>query len=141
MSELPTEHTVALVAPVPDELTQPWWDACRELRLLVRRCASCGRASFPPRPMCPHCWSDDVSWEETDGTGTLYSFAVVHENDLPAFRDSVPYVAAVVELTAGVRMMTTIVSTPFDALAVDAPVEVVFAERGERTFPVFRVRR
>ena len=57
--------------PRPDLETQPWWDAARERRLLIKRCASCGRAHFYPRPFCPHCWSDRVDWEEASGRATL----------------------------------------------------------------------
>ena len=141
MSDAPTPDTVPLTLPVPDPFTASWWMACRERRLLVRSCRSCGRLHFPPRPACPSCWSNDVEWHECAGTGLLYSFSIVRENDLAPFTTAVPYVPAVVELTEGPRLMTTIVDSALHALAVDAPVEVVFVDRGEWTFPTFRLAR
>ena len=40
----------------------------------------------------------------------------MHRNDLPPFRERVPYVAAVVDLEEGPRMMTNVVDCEFDAL-------------------------
>jgi uncharacterized OB-fold protein len=136
---LPTAATVPWTPPIADTFTAPWWHACRERRLLVRQCASCGRAHFPPRPACPHCWSDEVDWREVTGRGSIYSFSVVWENDLPPFASARPYVVAVVELDEGPRLMSTIISSPASALAVGAPVAVEFVDRGDWTFPAFRV--
>lgn len=125
--------------PTPDPSTQPWWDAAREGRLLVKRCADCGRAHFYPRPFCPHCWSANVAWEQASGRGTLYTWSVVHQNDLPPFNERVPYVAAIVELEEGPRMMTNIVDCDPAALAVGMPVEVTFRPATDDvTLPVFR---
>ena len=125
--------------PLPDATTQPWWDAAAEGRLLVVRCASCGEAHFYPRPFCPRCGGDEVSWEEASGDATLYSWSVVHRNDLPPFRDKVPYVAAVVDLAEGPRMMTTVVGAEPPALEVGMALRVAFEELGEGySVPVFR---
>ena len=138
--DLPTAATVPWVAPVADTFSRTWWDACRDHRLLVRRCRTCDVVHFPPRRACPVCWSDEVDWHEVTGRGRLYSYSVVRENDLPAFREAVPYVVAVVDLDEGPRLMTTIIESASDALAVDAAVEVVFVDRGDWTFPAFRLR-
>ena len=94
--------------PTPDLETQPFWDGCKEGRFLIRHCNACGDDHFYPRPFCPKCWSDDVAWKEACGRATLYTYSVVHLNDLPPFNERVPYVAAVVELDEGPRVMTNI---------------------------------
>jgi uncharacterized OB-fold protein len=127
--------------PTPDDDTRPFWDAARQGRLLIKRCAACGRAHHYPRSFCPYCWSRDVAWEDARGTGTVYTFSVVHRNDLPPFNDRVPYVAAVVELDEGPRLMTNVVDCDPDAVACGMPVEVTFRELdGELFAPVFRLR-
>lgn len=112
--------------PQPDLETQPFWDATREGRLLIKCCNACARTHFYPRPFCPYCWSEDVEWVEASGQATLYTWSVVHRNDLPPFPDRVPYVAAVVDLAEGPRMMTNVVGCDFDALAVSMALEAVF---------------
>ena len=112
--------------PHPDLETQPFWDATREGRLLIKRCNACTKTYFYPRPFCPHCWSEDVEWLEASGKATLYTWSVVHRNDLPPFPERVPYVAAIVDLAEGPRMMTNVVECEFEALEVGMALEAVF---------------
>ncbi|MGC9544072.1 Zn-ribbon domain-containing OB-fold protein [Streptomyces sp. UG1] len=121
--------------PEADAFTRTYWDAAAEGRLLVRRCRACGRAHHYPREFCPHCWSEDVDWETASGLATLYTWSVVHRNDLPPFGARTPYVAAVVDLAEGPRMMTEVVECA-DAglLRAGAELEVAFRDG----VPVFR---
>ena len=125
--------------PTVDPETQEFWDAARDGRLLLRRCNACGEASFYTRRFCPSCWSADVAWEQASGQAALYTWSVVHANDLPPFGERVPYVAAIVDLAEGPRMMTNVVECDFDALAIGMALEVTFEERTDDvTVPVFR---
>lgn len=124
--------------PSPDDETRPFWDAAREGRLLIRRCDGCGQAHFYPRPFCPRCWGDAVRWEDACGRATLYTWSVVCVNDLPPFPERVPYVAAMVDLEEGPRMMTNVVDCDFDRLAVGMPLVVRFRPVSDDvTIPVF----
>jgi uncharacterized OB-fold protein len=123
--------------PEPDAFTRPYWEAAAQGRLLLRRCADCGRPHHYPREFCPHCWSDNVTWEPASGRATLYTWSVVHRNDLPPFGERVPYVAAVVDLAEGPRMMTEIVEPGTTGLRAGMAVEVAFRDG----VPVFRPRK
>jgi uncharacterized OB-fold protein len=80
-----------------------------------------------------------VSWEQASGRATLYTWSVVHQNDLPPFAERVPYVAAVVDLEEGPRMMTNVVDCPFEQLRIGMALEVTFRrETEEISLPVFR---
>ncbi|MFI8852538.1 Zn-ribbon domain-containing OB-fold protein [Streptomyces sp. NPDC053499] len=118
--------------PGVDAFTAPYWRAAAAGRLLIRRCGAegCGAAHHYPREFCPHCWSEDVDWEEADGRATLYTWSVVHRNDLPPFDTRVPYVAAVVELAEGPRMMTEITGCPPESLRVGMELRVAFRRAG-----------
>ncbi|MFF3487446.1 Zn-ribbon domain-containing OB-fold protein [Streptomyces sp. NPDC002701] len=133
--------------PEIDAFTRPYWDAACDGHLLLRRCGVCGRAHHYPREFCPHCWSGAVTWERASGRATLYTWSVVHRNDLPPFTARTPYVAAVVDLAEGPRMMTEVVDCGEGALTVGMALEVAFrAQGGEDTagaraavvVPVFR---
>ena len=127
--------------PTIEPETQPFWDAAREGRFLIRRCNACGVAHHYPRPFCPECWSENLEWEEVSGRGTLYTFSTVYVNDLPPFGAQVPYVAAVVDLEEGPRVLTNVVEYDPDELRVDMPVEVVYeALTPDITVPRFRPR-
>jgi uncharacterized OB-fold protein len=125
--------------PVIEDETRPYWEATRDRRLLIRRCRACGAAHFYPRPFCPGCWSDDVVWEEASGRATLYTHSTVYRNDLPPFGERVPYVAAVVDLEEGPRMMTELTGIePADA-QIGMPLEVEYRNlTDEVAVPVFR---
>lgn len=122
--------------PEPDAFTRTYWDAAAQGRLLLRRCADCGRAHHYPREFCPHCWSEHVAWEPAGGHATLYTWSVVHRNDLPPFGQRVPYVAAVVDLAEGPRMMTELVDCGPADLRAGTPLHVAFRDG----VPVFRLR-
>lgn len=125
--------------PQIDDFTQAWWDAAADGRLLIRRCNACGGAHYYPRPFCPTCWSDDGEWEQASGRATLYTWSVVFMNDLPPFNQRLPYIAAVVDLDEGPRMMTTLVDCGAPQLTVGMPVEVTFRRETDTvTVPVFR---
>lgn len=124
--------------PTPDLETQPFWDGAREDKLLIRRCRDCHKTHFYPRPFCPTCWSTNVEWMEASGRATLYTWSVVHRNDLPPFGDRVPYVAAVVELEEGPRMITNVVESEFDSLEVGMALRVAYQPISDDvTIPVF----
>ena len=127
--------------PQIDDFTQEWWDAAADNRLLIRRCNACGAAHYYPRPFCPTCWSEDGVWEQASGRATLYTWSVVFMNDLPPFKERLPYIAAVVDLEEGPRMMTTLVDCEADSLVVGMACEVTFRKDDDPsavTVPVFR---
>ncbi|MFH8490659.1 Zn-ribbon domain-containing OB-fold protein [Streptomyces longisporoflavus] len=117
--------------PEPDAFTRPYWDAASQGHLLVRRCGGCGKAHHYPREFCPYCWSEDGVWERASGDATLYTWSVVHRNDLPPFGSRVPYVAAVVDLAEGPRMMTEVIGCEGAELRIGMALEVAFREAGK----------
>ncbi|MFI1889032.1 Zn-ribbon domain-containing OB-fold protein [Streptomyces jumonjinensis] len=131
-------------APEIDAFTRPFWDAAGRGVLLIRRCLACARAHHYPREFCPYCWSEDVDWETASGRAVLYTWSVVHRNDLPPFDARVPYTAAVVDLDEGPRMMTELVGCEEGAPVIGMALEVAFRTEGDGiAIPLFRpaVRR
>ncbi|MFJ9808141.1 Zn-ribbon domain-containing OB-fold protein [Streptomyces sp. NPDC101158] len=127
--------------PDVDAFTRPYWDAAADGRLLLRHCTACDRPHHYPREFCPHCWSEAVEWRPASGRAVLYTWSVVHRNDLPPFGERVPYVAAVVDLAEGPRMMTEIVDCPESALRIGMDLDVAFRAEGDVQVPVFTPRR
>ncbi len=140
MPEMPRTKTWHL--PVPDVETEAYWEAARDGRLLIKSCNACGEVFFYPRTYCPKCWSSDTEWIEASGRGTVYTFTVVHQNDLPPFNERTPYVVAIVELEEGVRMTSNIEGIAPEDVRCDMPVAVAFraearAEDDVVSLPVF----
>jgi uncharacterized OB-fold protein len=126
--------------PQVDSESEPFWQACREGRLLIMRCRACDRSYFYPRRYCPRCWSDETEWLEASGRGTVHTYSVVHQNPAPPFRDWAPYAVVLVDLEEGVRVMANWDrAADLDRLAVGLPVQVTFeAVSDEISLPRFR---
>ncbi|MFE6100895.1 Zn-ribbon domain-containing OB-fold protein [Streptomyces laurentii] len=136
--------------PEADAFSRAYWDAAAEGRLLLRHCADCDRTHHYPREFCPYCWSESVTWRPASGRATLYTWSVVHRNDLPPFGERVPYVAAVVDLAEGPRMMTQVVDCLEERLRIGMELAVTFRAEGAEgaagvaggfMVPVFRPAR
>jgi uncharacterized OB-fold protein len=112
--------------PLVEDDTREFWDAAKQGRLLLRHCRTCGEVHYYPRNFCPSCWSDDVDWVEANGSASLYTWSTVHQNDLPPFHEQIPYVAAIVELDEGPRMMTKIVDHEHTELRIGMPLRARF---------------
>jgi uncharacterized protein len=134
-----------MAAPVPrrdmptiEGESQPFWDAAHNGKLLIASCRACNKVHHYPRPFCPSCWSDQVELIEASGKATLYTYSTVHRNELAPFSERVPYVAAVVELEEGPRLMTNIVDCDPGTLTIGMALKVSFFELSpEVSAPVF----
>ncbi|MFC4946711.1 Zn-ribbon domain-containing OB-fold protein [Pseudonocardia sp. GCM10023141] len=119
-----TPADVARPVPHPTKLTEPFWAACREGRLLVQRCTSCGAHLFLPRPFCSTCLGTDLQWVESSGRGVVVTHTVVWRAQTPAFET--PYVVGIVRLGEGHEMFTNLVEVDVAAVTPGMPVEVRF---------------
>ncbi|MFC4312253.1 Zn-ribbon domain-containing OB-fold protein [Steroidobacter flavus] len=89
--------------PRVTRFTAAFWQALQQGLLKTTRCESCQQLSFPPKPICPHCWTEGVSWQTLSGAGTLYSWTRIHAG--PAiFEPELPYEVGVVDLNDGLRL-------------------------------------
>lgn len=124
--------------PHPSPLTEPFWAACREDRLLVQRCDGCGAHVFIPQEFCRECHAAALTWVQAAGVGHVVTFTVVWRPQTPAFE--VPYVVAVVRLEEGYEMLTNIVGTPPERVTIGAAVRVRFTPVSEAvTLPCFEL--
>jgi len=122
-----------LPIPIADKASAPFFQGAKERRLMLLRCALCGRHRLPGRERCADCWSTEVEWAQASGRGKLHSFGIMHQQYHPAFAEVVPYSFAIVELEEGPRLVTNIVGCPHEELRVDMPVEAVFDDVSEET--------
>lgn len=99
-------------SPTPDRSDeQPatydeWLDAIDSGEAFYLECPA-GHGSLPPRRVCPHTGSTELTHEPLAETGTIETYTVVHVG-ASKFDDDTPYVSAVtdfgpVELTGIVR--------------------------------------
>jgi uncharacterized OB-fold protein len=136
-----TQEAPKITPPVPQPESDFYWEKCKEGELWLRHCKSCDKTYFYPRDICPICFSRDTDWIQSDGKGTLHTFAIVHRGPTPAFRDKAPYVTAVVELQGGARMPTNLVEVDPDPASIKCgmSLEVTFEKLDDNiNLPMFR---
>jgi hypothetical protein len=78
------------------------------------------------------------------GSGTIYSFTITEQNQAKGFAEACPYVMAYVELDEGPRVLTVIVDSDPDDVAVGARVVADYVSQNRDdaeafAVPVFRL--
>jgi uncharacterized protein len=130
--------------PIPDETTQPFWQAAKERRLAVQRCAACGYYNHPPRNMCDACLSQELRFESMSGRGRIYTFTVMHQRDVMGFESEAPFINIVVELEEQpmLLMVSNLPISERERIRIGIPVEVHFEDRGnDVVVPQFKIVR
>jgi len=112
-----TSRPICELSPGPDDVA--WFEATARGELMVRHCEACDKVHFPPRPICPYCFSDRTAFRKCAGLGTIYSFSTLR-------RVEVPYCIAYVTLDEGPTIMTNIVDCALDSIAIGQRVRVAF---------------
>jgi uncharacterized OB-fold protein len=120
----------------------PFFAAAHRHELVVQRCGTCHALRFPARTVCSKCLGRESDWVPVSGRGHVFSVAVMHQANHPAFAAEVPYAVVLIALEEGVRMLSNVVDCPVRDIDIGMPVEVVFDRVSpEVTLPKFRPRR
>lgn len=122
--------------PQPTAISAPYWEGAEQGKLLLQRCAGCGKVRHYPRLICDQCYSFEVDWIEASGRGKVHSWTVAHHAFHPAFADEVPYVLVTVDLEEGVRALGRMPAG--SRVRIDMPVQGRLEKNQEGTpLPVF----
>ncbi|MFN0148781.1 MAG: Zn-ribbon domain-containing OB-fold protein [Dehalococcoidia bacterium] len=127
---MPEAPAVAKPLPQPTPLTQPFWDATRERRLVMPRRKD-GTYFWYPRILEPGTLRDDWTWAPVSGRGTVYSYTIDRRGTAQAFAGDVPYVIAIVELEEGPHFTTNIVGCALEDVRIGMAVEAVFEDASD----------
>jgi uncharacterized OB-fold protein len=115
-------------APAVTDLTRPFWDAAREGRLAIQRCADCRYYNHPPKDACDNCLSTNLTFEDVSGRGSVWSWTVMHQKSVAGFEDAVPYLTALVELDEQpmLLLVTNLPGVTLGAFKIGDRVHVTF---------------
>ena len=130
------------LVPSPTTETQPYWDGLNEARLLLQRCADCGKIRHYPRPVCDACWSMNAAWIDASGRGRvcIAGLPAIMRFRYPGFRrvDLPIRWSPIVDLDEGVRMNAQLRKLDPGGTACGLAVRIAFEEATDRlTLPVF----
>lgn len=125
--------------PVADWETRGYWEGAGRHELVLQRCRRCGTVQHRPRALCVTCMGGEIEHFVASGRGSVWTFTVTEQNQVPPFRDATPYVLAYVELEEGPRLLTNIVGCAPDDVRIGMPVVAEFrADADGLAVPVFR---
>lgn len=129
--------SIKVPGPAPTAVSMPFWQAAKQGELRLQHCGACQQWVFYPRVICPHCWSEDLSWKQASGRAHLRSFTVVHRPGHPAWTPAAPYVLAIVQLAEGPTMLTQVISPTAEHLSIGMGLQVSFQPIGDYVLPFF----
>lgn len=118
--------------PVLNPGDENYFNAAGEGRLLLKSCRACGEIHHYPRSLCPFCWSADLEWMDSAGTGQIYTYSVTRRGA------GAPYCIAYVTLDEGPVVLTNIVGVDLDTVRIGQRVKVLFrTSEGGMSVPMF----
>jgi uncharacterized OB-fold protein len=124
--------------PAIEPETEAFFGGIAEDRVVLQRCADCGRYTHFPVGGCMWCGSAAIEPTEVDGAGTLYTYTVSYLSFGPGLEP--PYVVGYIELDCqpGLQVMTNIVNCRISDIRIGMPVEPRFVHDGDLTVVLYQ---
>jgi len=127
--------------PLPDTddpVMKPFWDGCKQGKLLLQHEKRNGVVHWPPKPA--YWKGDKLAWFEASGRGEIYSYVVALEPHLPAFKHLLPLIIVLVELEEGPRLVGYMVNCKPEQMRFGMKVRAAFKKlTDDVTLPVWEI--
>lgn len=98
----------------------------------VLQCPNCKKLQLAPASACRHCGSGEIKETLIKGTGTLYSYTIIHVPP-EGWKKEVPCTVGVITLVGGLNVTARFIGETKESLSVGDPVEV-WSENNELMF-------
>ena len=92
--------------------------------LVASRCGNCGKYFYPTRVICLNCGKQEMEEASFAGTGTLYTYTIVH-HQVPGALVTVPYALVLVAMDEECTVRS-IVTEGWESLKVGTKMETYF---------------
>lgn len=126
------------ILPQVTDLNECYWTSGADGVLRIQQCDDCHGLVHPPKPICNHCRSQELSTTEVSGRGRIIGFTVNARFGIPGLEP--PFTIGHVALAEDdrVRLTTRIIDADPAALFLGQEVEVQFEHVDDIWFPLFR---
>ena len=124
-------------------LLEPFWESCKAEKIAFPKCKNCGHWQWYPLYTCPEC-EGELEWTPVEGTGSLFSWSLVHKAFFPEFGDKVPLIVAVADVDGapGVRLIGNIIDADVKDLKLGMKLDIVYEKvNDETTMPRFKIAK
>lgn len=86
----------------------PFYEFLRQERFTTTRCKDCGHQAFPPRVVCPNCFSENLEWVDLPTKGTV---KVVTEEEVGVpLGFETPLIHVLIDLGGKLTLFTRVVN-------------------------------
>ncbi|MFQ5983439.1 MAG: SDR family NAD(P)-dependent oxidoreductase [Woeseiaceae bacterium] len=75
--------------------------AAAEGRFALQACSNCNHVTYPPREVCPECWSLDLHWKDMSDGGELITETTLRTSFNDYFQERLPWRIGTVKLDVG----------------------------------------
>jgi uncharacterized protein len=106
----------------------PFYENLKQGRFTTTKCKECGHVAYPPRVICPECYSENLDYIDLPRKGKVVVFSE-EVKGVPLGFES-PLIHAVVDLGSDPvkRLLTRIINCPAGALRQGDEVQMVVFE-------------
>jgi uncharacterized OB-fold protein len=119
--------------PNPQGVQAQYQQALDEGRFVIQRCGDCGQAVHYPREVCPHCGSDDLSFQSASGLGTVYAVTTVRRKPDAGGDLNV----SLIDLDEGPRLMSRVANLAPDQVRIGQRVRARIVQEQGQSLLVF----
>jgi len=128
--------------PLEDEKftrTSKFFQNLKEGKLTTTKCKTCGKLLWPPRIMCPNCFSEDLEWVNLGTEGELYAFTEMKAGAPLGFVEDCPFCIGLVKI-GGLLISSRIDGAKFEDLKIGDKVglKIVELEDGRVFYRFFK---
>lgn len=130
-------HGMPVPVPSLDGLDRPYWEATRRGELQVQRCKTCGVWQWGPEWVCHECQSFDLTWQNIETHGLIYSWERPWHPVHPALHGVGPYTVVLVELphAGNIRMVGNLLGPSDQKVIIGARVTAIFEAHDDTDTP------
>lgn len=107
-----------------DDAYKKFYENLKNRKFTTTKCKSCEKSFFPPKVICPHCFSPDLEWIELSGRGRIYAFSQ-HDRSLLF---GPPDVIGLVELKEGIGRVFTKIEGKMEDLKIGQEVKIEYQD-------------
>jgi len=96
-------------------------------QLTTTKCKKCAQLLWPPRIVCPHCFSSEFEWVDLGTEGELYAFTEVRIGAPLGFVQDAPFCVGIVKI-GGLLISSRIDNVKYDQLKIGDKLQLKIVE-------------
>jgi len=99
----------------------------KEGKLTTTKCKRCGKLLWPPRIVCPECFSENLEWVDLGVEGELYAFTEMKLGIALGFVEDAPFCTGIVKI-GGLLISARIDDAKYEDLKIGDKVRLKIVE-------------